>query len=91
MTWGLATAFEDFHLNNFENLKKLIVSGEVVGETHEVLNILAKVLVVRHRIIMMVRLVKIRIIFVRVRLGFYSKILYQRFCYPVPTLQSFFS
>ncbi len=38
LTWGLATAFEDFHLNNFDNLKKLIVSGEVVGETHEVLN-----------------------------------------------------
>ena len=38
LTWGLATAFEDFHLNTFENLKKLIGSGEVVGETHEVLN-----------------------------------------------------
>ena len=31
--WGLATAFEDFHLNNLENLKKLIRNGEVVGET----------------------------------------------------------
>lgn len=38
LVWGLATAFEDFHLNNFENLKKLIDSGEVVGETHEVLS-----------------------------------------------------
>ncbi len=31
--WGLATAFEDFELNNLENLKKLITHGEVVGET----------------------------------------------------------
>jgi hypothetical protein len=31
--WGLATAFEDFQLNNLENLKKLINHGEVVGET----------------------------------------------------------
>ena len=31
--WGLATAFEDFELNNLENLKKLISHGEVVGET----------------------------------------------------------
>ena len=31
--WGLATAFEDFQLNNLENLKKLISHGEVVGET----------------------------------------------------------
>jgi hypothetical protein len=31
--WGLATAFEDFHLNNLENLKKLISYGEVTGET----------------------------------------------------------
>jgi hypothetical protein len=31
--WGLATAFEDFQLNNLENLKKLIRHGEVVGET----------------------------------------------------------
>jgi hypothetical protein len=38
LIWGLATAFEDFHLNTLENLKKLINSGEVVGETHEVLN-----------------------------------------------------
>ena len=31
--WGLATAFEDFQLNNLENLKKLISHGEVIGET----------------------------------------------------------
>jgi hypothetical protein len=31
--WGLATAFEDFQLNNLENLKKLLSHGEVVGET----------------------------------------------------------
>ena len=37
LIWGLATAFEDFHLNNSENLKKLLDSGEVVGETLEVL------------------------------------------------------
>ncbi len=37
LVWGLATAFEDFHLNTFENLKKLVDSREVVGETHEVL------------------------------------------------------
>ncbi|MBT3921511.1 MAG: TlpA family protein disulfide reductase [Nitrospina sp.] len=38
LTWGLATAFEDFHLNNLENLKLLIDAGEVVGETLEVLS-----------------------------------------------------
>jgi hypothetical protein len=31
--WGLSTAFEDFQLNNLENLKKLINYGEVIGET----------------------------------------------------------
>ena len=31
--WGLATAFEDYHLNTLDNLKKLIDAGEVVGET----------------------------------------------------------
>jgi hypothetical protein len=31
--WGLATAFEDFQLNNLDNLNKLINHGEVVGET----------------------------------------------------------
>ncbi len=33
VTWGLATAFEDYQFNNLENLKKLIATGEVVGET----------------------------------------------------------
>ena len=37
LIWGLATAFEDFHINNLENLKKLVDSGEVVGETFKVL------------------------------------------------------
>ena len=37
LIWGLATAFEDFHLNNSENLRRLVESGEVVGETLEVL------------------------------------------------------
>jgi len=31
--WGLATAFEDFQINNLVNLKKLLSRGEVVGET----------------------------------------------------------
>jgi hypothetical protein len=31
--WGLATAFEDFQLNNLENLKKLLSYGELIGET----------------------------------------------------------
>jgi hypothetical protein len=30
---GLSTAFEDFDKNNMENLKKLLHTGEVVGET----------------------------------------------------------
>ena len=30
---GLATAFEDFDKNNLDNLKKLLTTGEVVGET----------------------------------------------------------
>jgi hypothetical protein len=38
LVWGLATAFEDFHYNNLENLNKLIHTGEVVGETLEALN-----------------------------------------------------
>jgi hypothetical protein len=37
LVWGLATAFEDFHLNTFENLQRLVDTGEVVGETLEVL------------------------------------------------------
>ncbi len=31
--WGLATAFEDFQFNNIENLKRLVTTGEVIGET----------------------------------------------------------
>ncbi len=31
--WVLATAFEDFGLNTLENLKKLVKTGEVVGQT----------------------------------------------------------
>ena len=38
LVWGLATAFEDFHLNRIENLKKLLASGEVVGDTFLALN-----------------------------------------------------
>jgi hypothetical protein len=37
LVWGLATAFEDFHINTFENLQRLFDTGEVVGETLEVL------------------------------------------------------
>jgi len=36
--WALATAFEDYHLNTLENLKKLIDAGEVVGETMAMLS-----------------------------------------------------
>ena len=32
--WALATAFEDFRLNTLENLKKLVATGEVIGQTH---------------------------------------------------------
>lgn len=35
---GLATAFEDFDKNNLENLKHLLESGEVIGETKRVLS-----------------------------------------------------
>lgn len=31
--WGLATAFEDYQFNNLDNLKKLLETGEVVGQT----------------------------------------------------------
>jgi len=31
---GLATAFEDFDKNNLENLQKLLMTGEIIGETH---------------------------------------------------------
>ncbi len=36
--WGLATAFEDYHLNTLDNLKKLMDTGEVVGETMAMLS-----------------------------------------------------
>jgi len=36
--WGLATAFEDYHLNTLDNLKQLIHTGEVVGETMAMLS-----------------------------------------------------
>lgn len=32
--WGLATAFEDYRINNLENLHRLLETGEVVGETY---------------------------------------------------------
>ncbi len=32
--WGLATAFEDYRLNSIDNLRMLLETGEVVGETH---------------------------------------------------------
>ncbi|MCQ8116895.1 TlpA family protein disulfide reductase [Methylomonas rosea] len=35
---GLATAFEDFDKNNLQNLKRLVETGEVIGETFKVLN-----------------------------------------------------
>ncbi len=31
--WGIGTAFEDYNFNTKENLKKLLETGEVVGET----------------------------------------------------------
>ena len=30
---GIATAFEDYDMNNLENLQKLVTTGEVIGET----------------------------------------------------------
>ena len=35
---GVATAFEDFDINNLENLTHLIENSEVVGETHRMLS-----------------------------------------------------
>lgn len=35
---GIATAFEDFDKNTLENLQKLVISCEVVGETYHSLN-----------------------------------------------------
>jgi thiol-disulfide isomerase/thioredoxin len=34
---GVATAFEDFDKNNLQNLEKLVITGEVVGETYKAL------------------------------------------------------
>lgn len=35
---GMATAFEDYDKNTLDNLKKLLVDGEVVGETYKALS-----------------------------------------------------
>ncbi|WP_297325119.1 TlpA family protein disulfide reductase [Nitrosomonas sp.] len=35
---GLATAFEDYDKNTLENLRKLVTTGEVIGETFKALN-----------------------------------------------------
>ena len=35
---GIATAFEDFDKNTLENLKMLVETGEVIGETKEALS-----------------------------------------------------
>lgn len=35
---GLATAFEDYDKNTFENLQRLVKAGEVIGETFKTLN-----------------------------------------------------
>jgi thiol-disulfide isomerase/thioredoxin len=35
---GMATAFEDYDLNTIDNLKKLVTTGEVVGETYKALS-----------------------------------------------------
>ena len=35
--WGVATAFEDFDKNTLENLKLLLETGEVIGDTKEAL------------------------------------------------------
>jgi hypothetical protein len=37
VVFGLATAFEDYDKNNLENLRLLLTSGEVIGETRKVL------------------------------------------------------
>ena len=38
MIWGLATAFENFDKNNLQNLKKLLSTGEVIGDTFAMLS-----------------------------------------------------
>jgi thiol-disulfide isomerase/thioredoxin len=35
---GVATAFEDFDKNNVDNLQKLLITGEVTGETYNALH-----------------------------------------------------
>ena len=35
--WGVATAFEDYDKNTLENLKLLLKTGEVIGETKKAL------------------------------------------------------
>lgn len=35
---GMATAFEDYELNTLDNLKKLVTTGEVIGETRKALS-----------------------------------------------------
>jgi thiol-disulfide isomerase/thioredoxin len=35
---GVATAFEDYELNTLDNLKKLVTTGEVIGETRKALS-----------------------------------------------------
>ena len=42
--FGVATAFEDFDKNNLENLTRLLEKGEVVGETHRMLNLQEKLI-----------------------------------------------
>jgi hypothetical protein len=37
VVFGLATAFEDYDKNNLENLRLLLTSGEVIGETRKAL------------------------------------------------------
>ena len=38
LIWGLATAFENFDKNNLQNLKKLLSTGEVIGDTFAMLS-----------------------------------------------------
>ena len=38
MIWGLATAFENYDKNNLQNLKKLLSTGEVIGDTFATLS-----------------------------------------------------
>ncbi len=38
VVWGLSTAFEDYNLNTLDNLRKLLTTGEVIGETQAYLS-----------------------------------------------------